>query len=278
MWKTLVCLLAWLSLTLRGDCHSLLDQLLAHQRQSYPLASVTSGFYDPRGPSRYRSRPGLHLGYDIAMPAGALARAAWKGRVLAIVPWAEGEWGVSVLHADGSQATYGHIRPAVSVGQQLDAGACVGWIARDHLDVKMRDSRGLPLDYAGVPGVAITAPEALVVIPPRLEELHQKLVEALRQPPDRHDYTPQQWERMVALGLVSGPLPTTNIRPPFTEYLRLRGNARGPAWSEADRAHLKLREQRLNRLELGLQHGLVALNEVKRARRELAHWRRCIDE
>lgn len=260
MRTAVVLLLSWLELTKWCKGQTRLDQLLAQQRLSYPSATVTGGFYDPRGPSRYRLRPGLHLGYDIAMPAGASARAAWDGRVVAILPWAEGEWGVSVLHADGTQATYGHVRPAVEVGHPVAAGQCVGWIARDHLDVKMLDPRKVPLDFAR------EAVEAPVVVPPRLEELHQKMVEALRRPAGQRDYTPKEWRLRVDLGLATGPRPRV-VDPPFAEYLRLKTSAPSPAWSEADRAQLKLREQRLARLELRLQHGLVALNEVQAARR-----------
>lgn len=131
-----------------GPAYALAD-LLAWQRRSYSQAVVTSGFLDPRGVSRYRSQPGLHLGYDIAMPAGSPVLAAWPGTAIALVPWADGEWGVVVEHADGTRATYGHVAPQVQPGAAVVPGMTLGLIAVDHLDVKMRDARGEPLDYGG---------------------------------------------------------------------------------------------------------------------------------
>ncbi|MFN8611915.1 MAG: M23 family metallopeptidase [Vulcanimicrobiota bacterium] len=144
----------WL-LSVQLAAESRLHQLLRQQQQEYAGAVVTSGFYDARGVSRYRANPGLHSGYDIAMPAGSRARAAWPGRVRAIIPWADGEWGVQVVHQDGTTATYGHIVPTVECGRELGAGQVVGLIARDHLDVKMRDVHGRLFDYADSMAVEI---------------------------------------------------------------------------------------------------------------------------
>ena len=124
-----------------------LAELLDWQRRSYAGAVVTSGFFDSRGVSRYRSQPGLHLGYDVAMPAGSPVLAAWSGKVTAVVPWADGEWGVTVEHHDASRATYGHIVPGVKPGTLVTPGMSLGSVAVDHLDVKMRNARGEPLDY-----------------------------------------------------------------------------------------------------------------------------------
>jgi len=129
-----------------------LQDLLAWQRRSYPPAVVTSGFYDPRGVSRYRSEPGLHLGYDIAMPAGASVLAAWTGRVSAVIPWAPGEWGVAVEHPDGTRATYGHVVPSVAPGQAVEPGTSLGTVAIDHLDVKLRDASDRPVDFGASTG------------------------------------------------------------------------------------------------------------------------------
>lgn len=119
-----------------------LGELLALQRQSCAWACLTSTFYDYRGLSLYRRQAGLHLGYDIAMEAGSGARVGWPGRVISIAPWAEGEWGVTVLSPDGREVTYGHIVPSVHLGQELQTGQIVGQIAKDHVDVKMRDAQG----------------------------------------------------------------------------------------------------------------------------------------
>ncbi|MCW5871954.1 MAG: hypothetical protein KIS61_32190, partial [Candidatus Eremiobacteraeota bacterium] len=53
-----------------------LGQLLATARTKYPEAVVTGRFSDPRSVSIYRSHPGLHYGYDVAMPAGTVVPAA----------------------------------------------------------------------------------------------------------------------------------------------------------------------------------------------------------
>ncbi len=129
-----------------------LSDLLAWQRRSHSQAVVTSGFYAARGVSRYRSQPGLHLGYDIAMPAGAPALAAWPGRVVAVIPWTDGEWGIVVEHPDGTRATYGHLVPQVGPGVAVEAGMALGTVAVDHVDVKMRDARGVPLDFGAGTG------------------------------------------------------------------------------------------------------------------------------
>lgn len=119
-----------------------LGELVELQRQSCPWACVTSTFYDYRSVSMYRRRAGLHLGYDIAMQAGTSARAGWPGTVAAIIPWADGEWGVAVASPGGMEVTYGHIVPTVSVGTAINTGDTVGRIAVNHVDVKMRDASG----------------------------------------------------------------------------------------------------------------------------------------
>jgi len=123
--------------------------LVALQRTLCPGAVQTSGFYDWRTVSRYRRNPGLHLGYDIAMPAGTPVRAGWPGAVVSVAPWTEGEWGLTVRSASGTEVTYGHIRPSLSVGDPVQVGTIVGTIAIDHVDVKMRDLAGNYVDFGG---------------------------------------------------------------------------------------------------------------------------------
>jgi hypothetical protein len=132
-----------------------LSDLVNIERKIYPGACVTAGFYDFRTVSRYRSHPGLHLGYDIAMPAGSPAACGWPGTVTSVVTWSGEEHGITVVAPDGRQITYGHLSPRVKVGQALKAGDIVGVIVRDHVDVKMRDANGNYRDYgAGQGGIA----------------------------------------------------------------------------------------------------------------------------
>lgn len=133
-----------------------LGQLVDLQRQSYPDAVVTSTFYDYRAVSMYRRRAGLHLGYDIAMPARSAVRAGWPGTVVSIAPWSDCEWGVTVQSSDGREVTYGHISPTVRVGAHIDTGSIVGLVAINHVDVKMRDANGnyVPFGEGQQKGVA----------------------------------------------------------------------------------------------------------------------------
>ena len=119
-----------------------LSQLVGLQRLAYADACVTSTFYDYRSVSKYRSKAGLHLGYDIAMPAASAVRVGWPGTVVSIAPWYTNEWGVSVLSSNGVEVTYGHIVPEVRVGQTLNTGDIVGKVSVNHVDVKMRDKNG----------------------------------------------------------------------------------------------------------------------------------------
>lgn len=131
-----------------------LGELLATQRREHREALVTGGFWDPRGVSRYRSKPGTHYGYDIAMPAGTRVRAAWAGHVVRITPWSEGEHGVTVGFPEGGEVTYGHVVPLVQAGQCVEAGDAVGTVAMDHVDVKMRDPAGNFVDFGREGAVA----------------------------------------------------------------------------------------------------------------------------
>lgn len=122
-------------------------RLLQAQRAHYADAFVSGTFYDWRTVSRYRSQPGLHLGYDVAMPAGTPVAAAWPGTVVAVIPWSDGEWGVCVESPNGVRTTYGHVVPAVDPGAPVKPGTTLGHVSRDHLDVKMRDVSGDYLDF-----------------------------------------------------------------------------------------------------------------------------------
>jgi hypothetical protein len=131
--------------------HSVRDlaDYVALQQRHFPGAVVTSGFYDWRTTSSYRSRAGLHLGYDVAMPYGCPFSAGWAGTVTAITPWGGQEYGITVVEPGGRSTTYGHVSPTVVLGQQVRAGEILGTIAYDHVDVKMRDAAGNYIDFGG---------------------------------------------------------------------------------------------------------------------------------
>ena len=245
-----------------------LDQLLSQQRQFYPQAMVTSGFWDPRSVSRYRSQPGLHSGYDIAMPAGWGARAAWPGTVMAILPWAEGEWGVKVVHADGTSATYGHLVPSVQVGQKLDQGEIVGRIARDHLDVKMRDAQGELFDY----GVGA------VVRPPTLPSgralaWQRKWRQWSERPVRLRPRSDWLALRQAGLTVDEPPESTPAANQILKEWRELALAERSAlAWDQADRERLQRWRTQVEELEIRCQAGLVASNRLREARQRLAIW------
>lgn len=151
-----------------------LEQLVELQRIAFPEAWVSSTFYEPRSVSVYRRHAGLHLGYDIAMPAGAAVRAGWPGRVVSIAPWYTNQWGVTVASSNGTEVTYGHIVPSVRVGDVVDAGGVVGTVSLDHVDVKMRDAHGnyIPFGETGnhapagaqfIPNIPANSRESLMV-------------------------------------------------------------------------------------------------------------------
>jgi hypothetical protein len=119
-----------------------LGHLVALQRQHWSQAWVTSTFYDYRSVSVYRRNPGLHLGYDIALPYGCAVSAGWDGVVTDIIPWTDTQYGVTITDSSGVSVTYGHVSPLVSIGQQVRAGSVIARIASDHVDVKMRDGAG----------------------------------------------------------------------------------------------------------------------------------------
>ena len=126
-----------------------LADYVALQQRNFPGAVVTAGFYDWRTISKYRGHAGLHLGYDVAMPYGCPFSAGWAGTVTAITPWSDTEYGITVVHPDGSSVTYGHVAATVNVGQQVQPGDVLGTIAYNHVDVKMRDANGNYVDFGG---------------------------------------------------------------------------------------------------------------------------------
>lgn len=143
--------------TYTTGARDLADYVLLQQR-FFPGAVVTSGFYDWRTTSRYRGHAGLHLGYDVAMPYGCPFAAGWPGTVTAINLWSGEEYGITVVHPDGSSVTYGHVAPKVTVGQHVMAGEAIGTIAYNHVDVKMRDAAGNYVDFGGN-GRVLPAPQ-----------------------------------------------------------------------------------------------------------------------
>jgi len=122
-------------------------------RAMYPEAEITGSFYDWRSVSQYRSNAGLHLGYDIALDAGRGVPAGWPGTVVDLVPWTDTEYGVAVQTANGYRVTYGHLYPAVAVGQYVSPGMVVGTVARNHVDIKVKDGTGGYLDFGMTYGV-----------------------------------------------------------------------------------------------------------------------------
>ena len=143
-----------------------LDELLSSVRASYPSSQVTGSFWDWRAPSRYRRLPGLHSGYDLSAPAGTPIATPWSGQVVAIAPWSGGEWGVTVRVQDYS-VTFGHLVPCVRVGESLRPGQKVGSVARDHVDVKMRDGSQRFVDFRLISNLAppSSAPVGAAVAP-----------------------------------------------------------------------------------------------------------------
>ena len=265
---------AWsfgLLLTLAVSAETRLDQLLTQQRQHYPQAQITGGFWDARGISRYRSQPGLHAGYDIAMPAGYPARAAWPGTVAAIIPWAEGEWGVKVVHADGTSATYGHLVPSVQVGQKLNPGEFVGSIARDHLDVKMRDAQGQLFDYGQGAVLRLSIP----ALPSgRALAWQQKWRQCSDRPSQDRDRS--NWLALRQAGLsVDGPpeKEAASLAQICKEWKAMPLSERSALrWDQSDRQRLQVLRDQLDELNLRYEAGLVAANRVLASRQRLAFW------
>lgn len=130
-----------------------LDSYLSLARKADPYALVTGWFWDWRTISIYRSNPGFHYGYDIAMPAGTAVPSGWAGTVTAVAIWADGEWGVTVLTSDNYSITYGHISPRVSPGMTLNVGDVVGIVVHDHVDIKVKNGDGCFVDFGKTYGL-----------------------------------------------------------------------------------------------------------------------------
>ena len=141
----------------QSDSAKDLADFVALQRHIYPQTVVTAGFYDWRTLSKYRSHAGLHLGYDVAMPYGTPFAGGWSGTVTSIVVWYGEEHGITVALPDGRSVTYGHVAPKCHVGQQVQPGEIMGTIARDHVDVKMRDAQGNYIDFGGDHKMMVTS-------------------------------------------------------------------------------------------------------------------------
>ena len=132
-----------------------LSEMMGIMKQACPSAVVSGRFHDWRAVSVYRRNPGLHNGYDIAMPAGTRVPAAWAGRVVAVVPWYGPQHGITVQSGDIT-VTYGHLCPLVRAGDTVHAGQVLGTIAIDHVDVKMRTLAGTFVDFGDSPATACT--------------------------------------------------------------------------------------------------------------------------
>jgi len=133
---------------------------LAHKVDPYAL--ITGWFWDWRSVSQYRSNPGYHFGYDIAMPAGTQVPAGWTGQVTSIANWAYGEWGISIVTRDGYTITYGHLAPRVSEGSFVNVGDIVGTVAVNHVDIKIKDPQGSFVDFGKTNGLLAVSSDAIV--------------------------------------------------------------------------------------------------------------------
>lgn len=152
-----------------------LERLLEFQKVGDAGAFVSSGFHDWRTVSKYRSRAGIHGGYDIAMLAGAEVRAAWSGEVVAISRWYGSEYGVTVRSSTGHEATYGHISPLVRVGEAVKSGDVLGTVVVDHVDVKVRDRFGSLVDFKNLPLETTPIVATKKTVDPHLQERYQLL-------------------------------------------------------------------------------------------------------
>jgi murein DD-endopeptidase MepM/ murein hydrolase activator NlpD len=122
---------------LGGPLPTPLQQLLGRIRQVAPYAQVTSTFDEWRPPSGLRPCGGPHNGYDIGLDAGTPVPAGWSGRVVKIEQWCGAEHCITVQSGE-VRVGYGHLLPAVKVGQWVEAGDVVGHVVYNHVDVKMR--------------------------------------------------------------------------------------------------------------------------------------------
>ena len=168
-------LVVFLILISVSPCMAELERLLEFQRAGDSGAFVSSGFHDWRTVSKYRSRAGIHGGYDIAMLAGSEVRAAWSGQVTAVTPWYGSEYGVTVRSSSGHEATYGHISPLVRVGQAVQSGQVLGTVVVDHVDVKIRDRSGYLVDFRDLRLETTAIVASKKPVDPELKERYRSL-------------------------------------------------------------------------------------------------------
>jgi len=109
---------------------------------NYSRTVITGTFYDWRDVSKYRSVAGYHNGYDYAAPEGTRVTAGWEGTVTDIISWGYGEYAVKVtgyVNCNKRMIQYGHLNNVqVTRGEKIKIGRTIGYIAVDHLDLKMK--------------------------------------------------------------------------------------------------------------------------------------------
>lgn len=94
----------------------------------------SSDFCSTRGGVR-----AYHYGYDYPK-RNAKVYAVYSGKVVHITEWGEGHavWIKSNKKINGKcfVVSYGHIKPNVNIGDKVENGDVIGYITKDHLDVK----------------------------------------------------------------------------------------------------------------------------------------------
>jgi murein DD-endopeptidase MepM/ murein hydrolase activator NlpD len=109
---------------------------------NYSDTVITGRFHDWRDVSKYRSVAGYHNGYDYAAPEGTAITAGWEGTVSDIAYWGYGEYAVQItgyVNCNKQMVQYGHLNNIkVNKGEKIKTGQIIGYIAVDHLDLKMK--------------------------------------------------------------------------------------------------------------------------------------------
>ena len=131
---------------------------VAHQNWPLPVDSkqrLSSGYGYRIDPVSHEGEQ-FHKGIDIAAPVGTPVLASNDGQVSKV--GTEGPYGqsITILHADGSETSYGHLSAQkVSVGQHVKAGQQIGAVGATgrvtgpHLDYRITQG-GLSLDPMSV--------------------------------------------------------------------------------------------------------------------------------